>query len=135
VSGSCQVAMKRPLWLARCAPVDAVIEDRRWAGKRSATNFSSHSVGHEVSSQCRQSASLLMGAVHYVRNVNFSLGSFFSVTRVSVAGEGRTNLSAGVKPKYRNPASGWRLAGPRSDGNLAQEQAECRWRDREVPHL
>jgi hypothetical protein len=76
--------MKRPLWLARCAPVDAVIEDRRWAGKRSATNFSSHSVGHEVSSQCRQSASLLMGAVHYVRNVNFSLGSVATLDRCSV---------------------------------------------------
>jgi hypothetical protein len=33
------------------------------------------------------------------------IGSFFPVARMSVAGEGRTNLLGGVKPKYRNPAT------------------------------
>jgi hypothetical protein len=41
-----------------------------------------------------------MDACRHVR-----MGSFFPVARMSVAGEGRTNLLAGVKPKYRNPAS------------------------------
>jgi N-methylhydantoinase A/oxoprolinase/acetone carboxylase beta subunit len=49
-----------------------------------------------------------------------SFGSFFSVARMSVAGEGRTNLSAGVKPKYRNPATGGTWSGRGSDVNLVE---------------
>jgi hypothetical protein len=60
---------------------------------------------------------------------NFSYGSFFPVARMSVAGEGRTNLLARLKPV---PQSSQRA---RSDGNLAQEQAARGRRCREVSRL
>jgi hypothetical protein len=58
--------------------------------------------------------------LHCDRDVR--VGVIFLLARMSVAGEGRTNLSAGVKPKYRNPATGGTWSGRGSDVNLAQEQ-------------